>query len=279
MVNSVKGHMNQRQWIPIEDSSQLQARRMLAIPLVFTLVVTIFFLIIGFFVGFPIVAVLGAAISGGFMWNVYRTADVVVLKMVGGLPASEHEHARLFNVIDGLCVVGGDPRPALRVVGIEYPVALAVGMPGEAGTIIVSAGFLKSMGRVEMEAVMAHIMWRVRTGDVGLTTYMLALSAAVQRFGGNKVMQSVVARVVDDRTVMWADIAACQATRYPPSMVSALEIVERAYDIPLGRIGAQPLWFAAPDSATDDSNQTDTVSTMGFARPPLADRIAVLKEI
>jgi heat shock protein HtpX len=280
IVNSVKGHMNQRQWIPIEDSSQLQARRLLAIPLGFALVVTIIFLIVGFIVGFPIpVAVVGAVISGGFMWNVYRTAGDVVLKMVGGLPASEYEHARLFNVIDGLCVVGGDARPALRVVGIEYPVALAVGMPGEVGTIIVSAGFLKSMGRVEMEAVMAHVMWRLRTGDIGITTYMLALSAAVQRFGGDNVMRSVVARVTDERIVMWADVAACQATRYPPAMVSALEIVERAAAIPLGRIGAQPLWFATPDSTRDDSNQSSSASTIGFARPPLADRIAVLKEI
>ena len=272
--------MNQRQWIPIEDSSQLQARRLLAIPLGFALFVTIIFLIVGFLVGFPIpVAVVGAVISGGFMWNVYRTADDVVLKMVGGLPASEYEHARLFNVIDGLCVVGGDARPALRVVGIEYPVALAVGMPGEAGTIVVSAGFLKTMGRVEMEAVMAHVMWRLRTGDIGITTYMLALSAAVQRFGGDKLMPLVVACVADERTVMWADVAACQATRYPPAMVSALEIVERASAIPLGRIGAQPLWFATPDAIGDDSNQSVTASTMVFARPPLADRIAVLKEI
>ena len=272
--------MNQRQWIPIEDSSQLQARRMLSIPVTFILAVTIVFLFVGVLIGFPIIAaVVGVVISGGFMWNVYRTADDVVLKMVGGLPASEYEHARLFNVIDGLCVVGGDPRPSLRVVGIEYPVALAVGMPGEPGTIVVSSGFLKSMGRVEMEAVMAHIMWRLRIGDIGLTTYMLALSAAVKRFGGDKVMQKVIPRVVDERAVMWADIAACQATRYPPAMVSALEIVEQAAAIPLGRIGAQPLWFATPDSTEDDSNSSDIVSTIDFARPPLADRIAVLKEI
>jgi len=272
--------MNQRQWIPIEESSQSQARRMFAFPVSFSFVITIIFLIIGIIIGIPVIAaVVGAAISGGFMWNVYRNSNDVVLKMVGGLPASEHEHARLFNVIDGLCVVGGDPRPALRVVGIEYPVALAVGMPGEAGTIVVSAGFLKTMGRVEMEAVMAHIMWRLRTGDIGLTTYMLALTAAVQRFGGDKAMKAVITRVADERTVMWADVAACQATRYPPAMVSALEIVERAAGIPLGRIGAQPLWFATPDSTRDDSNHSGGGSTMGFARPPLADRIAVLKEI
>jgi hypothetical protein len=61
--------------------------------------------------------------------------------------------------------------------------------------------------------------------------------------------------------------------------VSALEIIEQAAAIPLGRIGAQPLWFATPDSAGDASNASADVSTMGFARPPLADRISVLKEI
>jgi len=92
-------------------------------------------------------------------------------------------------------------------------------------------------------------------------------------------MKAVITRVADERTVMWADVAACQATRYPPAMVSALEIVERAAGIPLGRIGAQPLWFATPDSTRDDRNQSVGGSTMAFARLPLADRIAVLKEI
>jgi hypothetical protein len=108
---------------------------------------------------------------------------------------------------------------------------------------------------------------------------MLALSAALQRFGADKVMQKVIARFADERIVMWADVAACQATRYPPAMVSALEIVERAAAIPLGRIGAQPLWFATPDSTGDARIAPTGGSTMGFARPPLADRIAVLKEI
>jgi len=39
------------------------------------------------------------------------------------------------------------------------------------------------------------------------------------------------------------------------------------------------LWFATPDSAGNDSNPSGNASTMGFVRLPLADRIAVLKEI
>ena len=272
--------MNQRQWIPIEDSTETNSRRVQMIPVVFTLVVTVVFLIIGLIIGFPVIGVvLGAAMAGLFMFNVHRTAEAVVLKMVGGLSASDHEHARLFNVVDGLCVVGGDARPALRVVGIEYPVALAVGMPGSSGTIVVSAGFLRSMGRVEMEAVLAHLMWRLRTNDIGVTTYMLALSVALQRVGGQRLAEMIASRLCDERSIMWADIAACQVTRYPPALVSALEIVERSSSVPVGRIGAQPLWFATPDASNHASGNDGRITTLEFVLPSLAERIAFLKEI
>lgn len=276
----MKGHMNQRQWIPIEDQTELNSRRVQMIPVAVTVLGSFVFLVLGLIVGMPVVGlVLGALVVGAFMMKVHRSAEEVVLKMVGGLPASEHEHARLFNIIDGLCVVGGDQRPALRVVGIEYPVALAVAMPGQPGTIVVSAGFLRSMGRVELEAVMAHLMWRLRSGDIGMSTYLIALGAAVQRFGASRLIRGLVSRFSDERILLWADVAACQATRYPPALVSALEIVERANEVPVGRIGAQALWFATPDSPGDGAIQLGEVPNIGFAHPSLTDRISVLKEI
>jgi hypothetical protein len=39
--------MNQRQWIPIEDSTETNSRRVQMIPVVFTLVVTAVFLVVG----------------------------------------------------------------------------------------------------------------------------------------------------------------------------------------------------------------------------------------
>ena len=59
----MKGHMNQRQWIPIEDSSQLMTRRMLAFPVTLTLVVTVVFLAVGVVIGITVIAALvgGAA--------------------------------------------------------------------------------------------------------------------------------------------------------------------------------------------------------------------------
>ena len=272
--------MNQRQWIPIEDSAPTNVRRISTIPAIIVAVDAVLGLIIGLIIGQPL---LGAAVfllvSAGLMWNVRRNAEATVLSMVDGRAASETEHARLFNLIEGLCVVGGDQRPAIRIVDVEFPVALAVAMPGSAGTIVVSTGFVASMGRVETEAVMAHLMWRIRSGDISLGTYLLALSAFFGRIGLSSLVKAIVQRVSDERVVLFADLSACQATRYPPALISALEIVFGARAISAGPIGAQPLWFATPALPGGATTGVANVSSLGFVRPSILERIAVLKEI
>ena len=152
-------------------------------------------------------------------------------------------------------------------------------MPGSAGTIVVSTGFVASMGRVETEAVMAHLMWRIRSGDISLGTYLLALSAFFGRIGLSSLVKAIVQRVSDERVVLFADLSACQATRYPPALISALEIVFGARAISAGPIGAQPLWFATPALPGGATTGVANVSSLGFVRPSILERIAVLKEI
>ena len=272
--------MNQRQWIPIEDSAPTNIRRITTIPAIIIAVDTMLGLIVGLIVGQPLLGVaLFLVVSAGLMWNVRRNAETTVLSMVEGRAASETEHARLFNVIEGLCVVGGDQRPSIRIVDVEFPVALAVAMPGSAGTIVVSTGFVSSMGRVETEAVMAHLMWRIRSGDISLTTYLLALSVFFGRIGLSGLVRAIVQKVSDERVVLFADLSACQATRYPPALISALEIIFQARAISAGSVGAQPLWFATPALPGGATPGVAKVSSLGFMRPSNLERIAVLKEI
>ena len=272
--------MNQRQWIPIEDSAPTNIRRLTSIPAIIIAIDAVIGLIIGLIFGQPILgAVVLLLISAGLMWNVRRNAEATVLSMVEGRAASETEHARLFNVIEGLCVVGGDQRPSIRIVDVEFPVALAVAMPGSPGTIVVSTGFVASMGRVETEAVMAHLMWRIRSGDISLSTYLLALSSFFGRLGLSSLVRVIVQKVSDERVVLFADLSACQATRYPPALISALEIIFEARAVSASGVGAQPLWFATPALSGGATAGVANVSSLGFVRPSLLERIAVLKEI
>lgn len=272
--------MNQRQWIPTEDATASNIRHIATISAVMHLIVVVLCCIVGLLLGQLLIsAAVGLIVGALLVRSIRRSAESAVLAQVGGVPVSEADHARLINIVDGLCVVGGDQRPALRVVEAGFPIALAVAMPGSAGTIVVSSGFMQSMGRIETEAVVAHLMSRLRCADIALTTYLLSVSRVLGRIGLTSVARKAVKRATNESSVLVADIAACQATRYPPALISALEVVVQNSNETINRIGARPLWFATPHKSRNDTTSDTELSSLGFVRPSIDGRITVLKEI
>jgi hypothetical protein len=70
----------------------------------------------------------------------------------------------------------------------------------------------------------------------------------------------------EDLLANWADIAACQATRFPPALVSALEkSVQSRGDVSVGV--ADALCFVLPVEAESDTNRVRKVSNVVLARP------------
>ncbi len=275
----MKGHMNQRQWIPVEDSPVPMVGLINKISWLVVAVTTALFLLLGFLVSLHVIpAVIAGVAAYVVMRSIKKNSESRVLAAIPSMAASEIAEARLFNVVDGLCVVGGDQRPALRIVDAEFPIALAVASPNSSGTIVVSSGFVATMDRVETEAVMAHLLWRIRSGEVALVTFLMALSAVATRLGLASVVQRVTKKVSDPRRLMWADISGCQATRYPPAMVSALEKVLFSNGT-VGKVPVTPLWFAVPEDKTDDARGERDLPIVGEVSVSLAERIAVLKEI
>lgn len=250
--------------------------RMCAVIVVaMTLVVSVVGLLLGQLIPAAIVG-LGASLL--FVRTIRRSAAPAVLSMMSTSEVSASVHARIINVVDGLCVVSGDQRPVLRVVDSSYPLVMAVADPDEAGTIVVSSGFCAVMERVEVEAVMAHMLWRIRTGEVALTTFVLSLERWLSRVGLGAVARAMAARALDERVTLWADIAACQATRYPPALASALEKSEGTPAAGLEEVPTA-LWFASPEPTRGDTSTSAMFSSLGISHPSLAERIAVLKEI
>jgi heat shock protein HtpX len=270
--------MNQRQWIPIEESAAPNVARVKKIEWVITAVGTLLFLLIGFAIGQPLLGVLGLAVFGAFAWSIGRNAEDAVLAALSLTPANEIEHARLFNVVEGLRMSSGDHRPAMYIMQSDFPLAFAISEDGSDGNIIVSDGFLQSMDRVETEAVVSHLLWRIRSGDAALMAYLISLQAQMSRVGLGVVAQKVIDRSVDSRALIWADISACQATRYPPALISALEKCAQSQGSVSVGIAA-PFCFAMPESTSKSTLLGSDISNVGFARPSLAERIAVLKEI
>jgi heat shock protein HtpX len=270
--------MNQRQWIQMDDTTGTSTQKIARIGWSITSAVTVVFLVIGLVVSLPLeLAVVG--FIGGYLFarSIRNGAQERVRASLTLNPASENEQARIFNVVDGLCVVSGDHRPAIEVLNSEFPVALAFGDANES-TIVVSNGFCALMDRVETEAVIAHLLWRIRTGDVELTAYLMNLVASLSRLKLASVARFVVSRAQNDQAILWADIAACQATRYPPALASALEKVEQC-DLPTHPHVTFPLWFATPSNVSGATSGAASLSNLDISYPSLADRIGVLKEI
>lgn len=271
--------MNQRQWTPVSEASATALQRITYVNLALVLVPTFLAVVVGLAVSQPLVLGL-VVLLGSTVWVnvVNRTVESSLLHRLDVVPASEDDHARLINVVDGLCVVSGDRRPPLLVVADAYPIALAIAAPKHQGTVVVSQGFLEEMNRVEIEAVMAHVLWRLRNGNVALTSYLVALRTKLSKIGLRRVADVIIDKLYEDKILLWADISACQATRYPPALISALQKCNRAQSLEIDPI-LGPLLFVDPQTAHHDTHSGSSFPNVGFSAIGVEERIAVLKEI
>ncbi len=270
--------MNQRQWIQMDDTSSTNAQKMSRITWSMIGATSFIALLIGLAIGVPIeIFVIGAIASFFYARSINSSAMSHIRAGLSTRAASEADQARIFNVVDGLCVVSGDHRPTIEVMDSEFPVAIAFGSPAQS-SIVVSNGFCELMDRVETEAVMAHLLWRIRSGEAEFTAYLVNLNAKLSGIGLGAVARFIIQRVANDQVIMWADIAACQATRYPPALASALEKVEGTAASAPQHV-SYPLWFATPHGTSSATREGVEFPNLGVSYPSLAERIGVLKEI
>ena len=66
------------------------------------------------------------------------------------------EYPRLHNLVEGLCIAAGLPKPRVYIVDDVAPNAFATGRNPKHAAIAVTTGLLEKMNRVELEGVLAH---------------------------------------------------------------------------------------------------------------------------
>ena len=217
---------------------------------------------IGALVGNSIVFTLVALVlSGAVAFTSYWRADSIALAVSRARPASPDEYQRLHNLVEGLCIAGGLPKPGVYIIDDPAPNAFATGRNPNQAAIAVTTGLLEKMNRVELEGVVAHELSHIRNYDILVSTLAVVMVGTValiadmairmmwwnggriarngDRANGNnplayvgiillitapiiaKIMQATISR---SRETL-ADVSACQLTRYPPGLISALEIL------------------------------------------------------
>ena len=292
-------------------------RRSVVLVVVFMLVVVLVGAAIGWVVGNGIAfTVVALVISALIAFTSYWKADKIALSVSRARPAPQADYARLHNLVEGLCIAGGIPKPAIYVIDDPAPNAFATGRNPNHAAIAVTTGLLEMMNRVELEGVIAHELSHIRNYDILVSTLAVTMVGAValmtdlairtmwwnggrvtrngDRSDGNnplawigiillilapivaKAMQATISR----RRETLADVSACQLTRYPPGLISALEKLKADTTVTHAASTATAhLWIEQPMSGVGDTGKLGGIHKLFDTHPPLDERIALLREL
>lgn len=262
--------------------------------------------------GTLVALVVSAAIAFASYWK----ADAIALAVSRARPADPQQYQRLHNLVEGLCIASGLPKPRVYVIDDPAPNAFATGRNPRHAAIAVTSGLLEKLDRVELEGVLAHELSHIRNYDILVSTLAVTLVGAValltdtairlmwwnggrvprqgDRSDGNnplaligfamlvfapivaKVMQATISR---QRETL-ADVSACQMTRYPPGLISALEKLRDDTTVTHAASTATAhLWIEQPMSGVGDAGRLGGFHRLFDTHPPLEERIALLREL
>jgi len=195
-------------------------------------------------VGGAVVLVVAAVVALVLAAVAYLYADRLVLRVSHARPVSADEEPRYHNLVEGLCVSAGLPKPELYVIDDDAPNSFATGRDPSHGAIVVTTGLLEKLSRMELEGVMAHELSHIRANDTlvtGLGTALLGLPLPGAL--ANRLLGSLVGRGRERD----ADLGGVRLTRYPPGLAAALENIRRSgpASLPASRATAH-LWISSP---------------------------------
>jgi heat shock protein HtpX len=260
--------------------------------------------------------IIAFALSAVFAFTSYWKSDSVALAVSRAHPADEVTYKRLHNLVEGLCIASGLPKPKVYVIDDPAPNAFATGRNPKHAAIAVTTGLLDAMNRVELEGVVAHELSHIKNYDILVSTLAVTLVGTIaivtdialrmmwwnggraHRDGdrgdrGNplaligivllilapligKIMQATVSR----RRETLADVSAVRMTRYPPGLISALEKLQADSTVThSASMATAHMWIEQPLSGVKDTGRLGTWHKLFQTHPPLAERIALLREI
>jgi heat shock protein HtpX len=136
----------------------------------------LFGLLLGAGIAGLVVALIIAAVLA---FSSYRYGDRLVLRAARARPVTHEEEPRLHNIVEGLALASGLPKPAVYVVPEPALNAFATGRDPDHSSIAVTQGLLDAMNRVELEGVIGHEMAHIKGRDVLLGTVVATLVGSV----------------------------------------------------------------------------------------------------
>ncbi|MGH9185803.1 MAG: M48 family metallopeptidase [Acidimicrobiales bacterium] len=302
------------------DQVTRNKRRSIALIAGFVVLVVAVAFVVDYLIGYGVVGlVIALALAGVGSFVAWWKSDAVALAMSRAHPADPVEYARLHNLVEGLCIASGLPKPRLYIVDDPAPNAFATGRNPQHAAVAVTTGLLEKMNRIELEGVVAHELSHIKNYDTLVSTLAVTLVGVVAiladfgiRFlwwnGGRRhysdgdrqsggpmafvailgflllLLAPLVARVmqfaVSRKREALADMTAVELTRYPPGLIAALEKLRDDHTVVhAGSRATAHLWIEHPIALDEDEGRLSRWNRLFNTHPPLEERIAALQEL
>ncbi|MGQ0669358.1 MAG: M48 family metallopeptidase [Actinomycetota bacterium] len=276
---------------------------------------------LGYFIGYlyrsgPAGLVIALVIAILMSIGSYRYGDRIVLASTRAKEVTPEEEPRLHNIVEGLSIAAGVPKPRVYVVPESAPNAFATGRNPAHSSVAVTRGLLEALNRVELEGVIAHELSHIVDRDILVGTVVATLVGAVvllseffmrafwwgglggrrgdDRGGGPfaavafavgilllilaPIFGQIIRFAVSRQREYLADAQGAMLTRYPPGLISALrKIAASPSAMHSANNATAHLWLSQPSRIRGE--RMGPMERLFASHPPIQDRIARLEEM
>lgn len=243
----------------------------------------------------------------------YYYSDKIVLAISRAKPAEKKDYPYLYNVVEGLAIAAGLPKPRCYIIDDSAPNAFASGRNPKNSVIVVTLGLLDKLNRAELEGVIGHEMAHIKNYDVlvqTITVVMVGIVALIsdwmlrtflwgggRRRGGSKsrgggasavfilvglvlaILSPLIAQLihfaVSRKREFLADANGALLTRYPPGLASALrKLTADTEPLEAANKATAHLYIVNPLKDIKGG-----VNKLFSTHPPVEERIAALEKM
>jgi len=263
----------------------------------------------------PIGLIIALVVAGALSVGSFLYGDKLVLASTRAREISAEEAPRLHNIVEGLAIAAGIPKPKVYVVPEAAPNAYATGRDPEHASIAVTQGLLETMNRVELEGVIGHELAHIVDRDMLVGTVVatvvgagILLAEFFMRswwwggFGGRRgndrgggaalplfivgfvllalapILGQVIKLAVSRNREYLADAQGVLLTRYPPGLIEALrKLGASSTAMHSANNATAHLWLNQPSRF--EGERTGRLESLLSTHPPIAERISRLQEM
>jgi len=255
--------------------------------------------------------VIAGFIAIAMTFGSYYSSDKIVLAISRAKPVKKEDYPYLYNVVEGLAIAAGLPKPRCYIIDDTAPNAFASGRNPKNSVIVVTKGLVEKLNRVELEGVIAHEMSHIKNYDILVQTLAVVMVGVIALlsdwilrtflWGGRRkrsgkgsgnaaaviivvglvlaVLSPLIAQLirlaVSRKREFLADANGAFLTRYPPGLASALRKLAADKE-PLEAANKATAHLYIVNPLKDIKGK---VNKLFSTHPPIRERVAALEKM